>query len=202
MSRLTQIIGLLYRMERDDVTALAEQLLEQRKRAWATALAELGREYGCGKPPRAPSGDDLRELRRMSREDARQIADTWNKDVSRQIERLYEANPRGNRHYYARRLEAWSAERNAWKAPSIAFNTAQQTRFYAQQAFYRANGIEPRFIFVGPPPVCEACVMHFAAGVVGQDYVDRNAAPVHVNCPHEWRALRQERIPCEDLWLG
>src|SRR5690606_2226896 len=180
MSRLTQVIGLLYRMERDDVTALAEQLLEQRKRAWATALAELGREYGCDKPPRAPSGDDLRELRRMSREDARQIADTWNKDVSRQIERLYEANPRGNRYYYARRLEAWSAERNAWKAPSIAFNTAQQTRFYAQQAFYRANGIEPQFIFVGPPPACEACVMHFAAGVVGQDYVDRNAAPVHV----------------------
>lgn len=202
MSRLTQIIGLFYRMEREDVAALADQLLDQRKHAWTTALTELAREMGCDRSPRAPSGGDLAELKRMSREDARSIAKTWNKDSQREIERLYEANHRGNRYYYAKRMEQWAAERNTWKAPQIALNTAQQTRHVAQQAFYKANGLGKQYVFDGPPAVCEECVGHYAAGVVDQKYVDTHPAPVHINCPHWWKALPRERIPCSELWLG
>lgn len=202
MSRLTDVLGLLYKMERDDVDALAEQLLTQRKRSWVTALTELAREMGCSRTPRAPSGRDLDALRRQSTADARMIARTWNREVTREIARIYEGNPRGNRYYYMSRLEQWSEARNTWKAPQIALNTAQQTRFAAQQAFYDANGIRRQYVFTGPPPVCEECVGHFGAGVVGQNYVDASPAPVHVNCPHEWKALPFERIPCQDLWLG
>lgn len=202
MSRLTEVMSLLYRMERDDTDALAEQLLTQRKRSWVTALSELARDMGCNRTPRAPSGRDLDDLRRQSAADARMIARTWNREVTREIARLYDANPRGNRYYYVSRLEQWAEARNVWKAPQIALNTAQQTRFAAQQAFYEANDIRRQYVFTGPPPVCDDCIGHFAAGVVGQNYVDLHNAPIHPNCAHEWRALPFERIPCKDLWLG
>lgn len=202
MSRLTEVMSLLYRMERDDTDALAEQLLTQRKRSWVTALSELARDMGCNRTPRAPSGRDLDALRRQSAADARMIARTWNREVTREIARLYDANPRGNRYYYVSRLEQWAEARNVWKAPQIALNTAQQTRFAAQQAFYEANGIRRQYVFTGPPPVCEECTMLYGVGVVDQNYVDLYPHPRHPNCTHEWKALPFERIPCKDLWLG
>lgn len=202
-TQLVQVISLLYRMESDDIKPLEADLLDQRKAAWVGALAEKAREYGCDGVPRPPSGRDLEELRAMSREDAASIAATWNADVERQVEALYAANPRGNRRYYAANMERWAAERATWKAPSIALNTAQQTRFYAQQQFRRNNGLRGgRYRLVGVPPVCRICMRHFAAGLVDEQYVQRNPAPIHVNCPHEWREMKDQRVPCDELWIG
>ena len=202
-TELIQVMSLLYRMQSDDIRQMQDELLERQKQAWRTALSEQARQFGCNASPNDPSGSDLRELRAQSNEDARSIADTWNRDVERQLERLFDANPRGNRNYYAANMEQWAAQRATWKSNQIALQTVQVVRGFAQQRFAQENGLRGnRYLFVGPPPVCSVCVRHFAAGVVDQRYVDRVQIPVHPGCPHEWRLQTAQRLNCSEIWVG
>ena len=164
MSDLLRIIALLYSMQPEEVNALANELLERRKAAWMTAMSEKASRYGAPAAIRPPRLKDLEKLRRMAKADARQIARTWARDVERQLARLYQENPRGNRHFYASRMEQWARERAAWKDRQIALQTEQTTRFYAQQRFRQENGLtDVKLVVVGPPPVCQVCVNHMAA---------------------------------------
>lgn len=202
-SSLLTILALLYQMQDADIRALADELTERRKVEWQTALTEMAQRYGCnqrrGEPPRL---GDLDELRRMSLEDARAIAQTWNRDVISQLRTLYGNNPRGNRFYYYSNMEKWATERGRWKNPQIALQTAQTTRWYAQQRFRELNGVRAQYVFTGPPPVCRECVSLFAEGVVGERFIERHPSPQHINCSHEWVEVRAEKIPCEDMWVG
>lgn len=206
MSQLTQVIALLYRMAEADTKALELQLLEARKRAWETALREMAAAHGCNQQPHAPRREDLTELRRMSREDAASITRTWNREVEREITRLFNANRRGNRRYYFANLERWATDRAQWKDAQIALQTEQTTRFYAQTRFRQVNGLDgkgARYVFGGPAPVCKVCVRLFGMGIVNQSTVDYYPAPVHVGCPHEWRQVAApQRLDCGELWLG
>jgi hypothetical protein len=203
-SKLIQVMLLLYRRTPEEARALEKQLIQQRRRIFRAAVKEERNKLGCTDPlPRqAPRGDDYTQLKAMSRLDADSITATWNRDVAGQLTRLYEANPRGNRQYYISNMEQWAAERAVWKDKQIALNTELTTRGYARQRFFDQNLSQGDFIFIGPPPVCEVCVGHFAAGVVDRDTVRRNPAPVHINCPHEWEPVAREQVNCADLWLG
>jgi len=201
-SNLLTILALLYQMQEADIQALAAELLERRKAEWRTALSDMARQHGCNRAGESPRMGDLEELRRMSLDDARQIAKTWNKDVISQLRTLYGDNPRGNRFYYYSRMEAWAVERGRWKNPQIAIQTAQTTRWYAQNRFRTMNSIRGRYLFTGPPPVCAECVGLFGAGVVSERFIQANPAPVHIGCPHEWKEVRPERIPCAEMWVG
>jgi len=98
-TRLLRILKLLYHQRDEDVKALADLLLAQRKTAWESALRAEAAQYGYTGPVHPPRREDLAELRRMSEDDARSIVNTWNRDVDRQLARLYAQNRRGNRHY-------------------------------------------------------------------------------------------------------
>src|SRR3990167_4346378 len=124
-ARLVQIISLLYRYQSADTEALETELLNSRKRAWRLALEEEAFVMGCSGAVKPPSGQDLIELTATSHEDAQSISETWNRDVERQIQRLFDKNPRGNRNYYASNLERWAAQRSTWKQPQIALQTEQ-----------------------------------------------------------------------------
>jgi len=204
-TKLQQVIGLFYQMQPEDVDALEASLLEQEKRAWRTALAEKAQQYaGRRLAPRDPSGADLRQLREWARRDAESVARTYNREVGRQIQRLFEANPRGNRVYYAKHMEAWAQARGAKHMPMVALNTVQQTREYAKERFRAMNGLRPRgFVLAGPPPVCEECNEAQAAGVVDESYIHRHPMPAHFRCAHEWEEVPGARAPAlRDLWLG
>lgn len=204
MSQLTRVIALLYRMHSDDIKVLANTLLEARKQAWRTALAEMARAHGCNKVPNDPRREDLAHLRELSQQDAQSIAETWNRDVKRQIERLFTQNPRGNRQYYFSSLEAWAAQRAVWKDAQIAMQTEQTTRQYAQSRFREMNDLvgRSRYVLVGPVPVCRVCARHFARGLVDEQYIRRNPAPVHIACPHEWSAVNKPKLNCAEVWVG
>lgn len=204
MSQLTETIGLLYRMETADIQALSNTLLEVRKQAWRDALNEQARAYGCNKVPNDPRLSDLAELKDLSLADARSIADTWNKEVMAQIEKLYNDNVRGNRFYYTSNLERWASARASWKDAQVALNTEQTTRFFAQNRFREENDLKGKtlYIFVGPPPVCKICARMFGAGLVDETFIRRNPAPVHIGCPHEWEAMSKQPIACADMWVG
>lgn len=203
MSRLTDIISLFYVMQAEDTARLEAQLLEARKRAWLTALRNEARAFGCTQSPSQPSLGDLAELKAMSREDAASITATYNRDAAKAVEALYAENRRGNRYYYARRMEQWATERQAWKGPQIAVTTDTQAAEYARRRFREMNldGTE-RYVFSGPAPTCRDCSRRFAAGIVGRDYIRRYPTPRHVACPHFWRVVNPPKLDCGDLWLG
>ena len=54
------------------------------------------------------------------------------------------------------------------------------------------------------PPVCAACRVLYGLGVVGQEVVDANPTPRHVNCEHFWRLLPVTTVAPKprDLWVG
>jgi len=203
MSRLTQTLGLLYRMADDDIRTLADEIYAMRTRSWQTAITLEARTAGCNQAVRSPGADSRLELRRASDSDAAQIARTHNRDLESQIERLYAANARGNRQYYYANLDTWSRQRSAWKRTSIALNTDVTTSEAARREFRSRNySALLRYVFSGPPPSCADCSRRFAAGVVNQEYVDKFPCPRHINCPHSWQIVNRPRVPCSELWVG
>lgn len=208
LSRLLKIISLLYRMTDEDIDDLTTDLLSARQREWRNAIQEEITGVGCASATvHGPSGVDLSTLRSDSRKEARGIAKTWNRDVERQLVKLYNANPRGNRGYYGANMERWVNARAQWKNPQIALNVAQSTRQYAKSRFWKQNKLtkEARYILTGPPPVCDTCTMLFARGLVTISVVERYKAPIHVNCPHEWElftGVGVGRLNCDTLWTG
>lgn len=202
LSNLLKVMALLYKMQPEEVKALSAELLKQRKQVWRQTLIDEARAYNCQKTPRPPSGRDLTELKAMSDEDAKSIANTWARDVERQLQKLYNENPKGNRNYYIRNMEAWADRRAGWKNPSIALNTETGTREYTKSRFREMNLNRPLFVFSGPAPTCEVCVREFAAGIVDENYVRRHPCPRHINCPHTWQVVNRQFIPCASMWVG
>lgn len=203
MSRLTEAIALLYRMESADIRQLEAQLLEARKRAWANALQGEAQRHGCNKSPSAPRREDLAELKRLCREDAQSIADTYNKAVEREIERLYGTNPRGNRQFYFSNLERWSRQRDSWKLQQIALNTNTTATEYARQRFREQNySGKERYRLVGASPVCAVCTRLLGMGFVSESVITLNPMPAHINCGHSWEIIKPPKLACQDIWLG
>lgn len=204
-TRLLRILKLLYHQDAQDAQALADTLLAQRKAAWEAAIRAEARQVGYAGPVPAPRHADLAALKRMSQDDARSIVRTWNRDVDRQLARLYASNPRGNRRYYAKRMEQWAAERDRWKARQIAGFTEFSTKGAAQRRFWAMNGLRgAQYVLDGPPPICDDCRSLYGRGAVEQAVVDAHPTPRHVGCAHSWRLLPWTTDPPrpDALWVG
>jgi len=170
-----------------------------------TALREKARQY-YGKSLTAydPVGDDLKHLKDRARWHAESITRTYNRQVESQLNKLFSANPRGNRNYYAKAMEAWVKKRNAWHPDAVAGGIVGETREYAKARFLEMNRIRPRgFVLSGPSPVCDECMAALAAGVVTLEYTQRVRMPNHWRCDHEWEELPGAKVPpLRDVWLG
>jgi hypothetical protein len=204
-SRLLQILGLAYRYQVSDTDQLTNELLSQEKQAWRTVLREKAQQYtGFSLSPRDPSGRDLHTLKDWAREDAESIAATWNQAVERQLQRLFEANPKGNRYYYIKNMQAWEAKRTAWHSRMVSAQTVGRVREYAKSRFLEENGVRSAgHILTGPPPVCDDCIDLMRLGVVASAVRRRNPTPRHPNCDHEWEEVNAAgSIPLDELWLG
>jgi hypothetical protein len=204
LTKLQRVIRLAYEMRDDEEARLARSILDQRSRAWVESIREEAAKVGYRGAIPFPRGEELDLLRRASITDAHSIRATYNADLEREIMRLYNANPRGNRNYYISGIERWHAARAEWKNRQIALYNNKTARYWAQQAFVENNQTRARrYVFSGPAPVCEDCRDQFAAGEVGQDYVDRNPTPLHPNCPHEWQTVRSTLgVPLSQIWVG
>ena len=199
------IVGIVlpvYSMIDEDITALAERLMQQMTIEYRKVIQGQLTLYGCQKIVTGPDAVSQRWIEVYARKNSEGIAQTFNRELSNQIQRLYDANPRGNRSYYFKALDAWVAQRNVHKLPSIALNTAQAIREYAQQRFRQENGIEGRFLFVGPPPVCKKCLRLRALGLVSEAAARRYGNSQHGGCPHEWEQVIARKIECETAWTG
>jgi hypothetical protein len=198
---LKRRLSIAFALDADSLTA---SILKQRSETWRATLTEDARAAGSGKTGQGPSGGDLSELSRLSRRDADSIANTFDRELNNQIDRLYDANPTGDRAYYVRELTNWAEQRADYKDRQIANMNRQTARSYAQERFEVMNKVgDALSLFVGPPPREPVCAGHFAAGLVDAQYVAANRTPIHIGCPHSWE--RQQSVigvPIEEIWVG
>jgi len=179
------------------------QLLEIMKRAYQRGIQDEIDYCGCNARAREPSGAELAHLQDMAARDSESVTATWNKDATKQLSKLYEANPTGSKQFFIENMRAWAADRMLQKALFIAFNTESQAREYGRVRFMQENYAETtKFLFKGSAPVCEDCMARFAAGVVDFAYIQQYPAPRHPNCEHRWSAMRKPKVDCASLWVG
>lgn len=205
LTRLHRIIVLAYKMQPEDEAQLRADIYAQHGREWRQALAEEAARVGVTRPAQGPRGQrEVTYFRTLAEQDARSITNTYNADLEREIVRLYDTNPRGNRNYYISNLERWYDRRSAWKDRQIALMNRQNARSYAKVRFYEENNMRGgSYYYEGPAPVSDECKFRMAQGVVSQDFVDGHPTPAHINCPHEWAAAS---VPApqtvRELWIG
>jgi hypothetical protein len=205
LDALKRRLSVAYEIALPDEQTLTFTIYRQRVAAWQQTLTEEAAKLGSRKTGKAPSGVDAAYLQRQSREDAQSIRRTFQRDLEREIERLFNANPQGDRAYYIANLEQWADTRAQWKDRQIALYNNKTAQYYAQQRFHEMNKIVgASFRFMGPAPACDDCGSLFAAGVVDQAYVEENPAPVHTGCPHWWESVDMPRpgVPLNELWVG
>lgn len=204
--RLLPLMADFFAMKPEDVEQLADDLFTDAQSTWFYTLQEQATLYGCGRSRKQPrlGEQDEQYLKQMCLTDARSIAQTFNQDVVKELNKQFQANPRSNRFAYLERIQAWSTSRYEWKSKQIAIQIIQKTRTYTKQRFADENALEPvGYIYVGPPPVSDICKARTAAGVVSKEYADANPTPAHAGpCIHEWEAAAKRRINCATMWLG
>ena len=197
-------LSLAFEFAVTDEDALTESIYAQRAESWRAALTEEAHSAGSGKSGQGPAGSDRDYLRRLSRQDAQSIRDTFNRDLQSQINQLYDADPARTRQSYVDELTRWANERAGWKDRQITTMNRGSARTYAQQRFNTMNKVgAATYLYGGPSPRGPRCADHFAAGVVNQAYVDANPQPEHVNCPHYWvKQSSTVGVPLDRLWIG
>jgi len=205
LDALKRRLSQAYEIALPDEQTLAFTIYRQRVEAWQQTLTEEAAKLGSRKQGKAPSGADAAHLMQQSREDAQSIRRTFQRDLEREIERLFNANPQGDRAYYIANLEQWADTRAQWKDRQIALYNNKTAQTYAQQRFREENQIDgATYRFTGPAPVCDDCAEKFAAGIVDQAYVNNSPTPLHINCPHFWESVNMAlpTIALNELWVG
>lgn len=204
-TRLIRVITLLYSMQDDDIAQLQEQISKQLTITYRTVIGAQLRLYGCQRTVSGPDNKAEKWIADKAKDDAASIAATYNRELRNKVQRIYSSNPRANRYFYMRELDAWAAKRNGYKLASISLNTMTAAREYAQRRFVEENGIEGKWRLVGPPPVCKDCMRIAALGPVTWAVTQkpRNRLPSHVNCPHRFEQLIPKKIQdCDSAWTG
>ncbi len=187
-----------------DESSLITSILAQRNDTWRSTLTSEARAAGSSKSGIGPTGKDASHLSRLSRDDAASIVNTFDRELNNLIDRLFDANPTGDRAYYIAEINVWSAQRADYKDRFIANMNRTTARTYAQARFNEENKSgEALSLFVGPPPRESVCAGHFAAGLVDRTYVERNPTPIHLGCPHGWETqVTRIGVPLAKLWVG
>lgn len=192
-----------YVLGSDQEALQAAQLLNIMKRAYMQGIQDELNYLGVNAQARQPTGEQLAYLENMANADAKSIIDTWNKDATKELSRLYEKNPNASKAFFVESMKAWAEARIDQKALFIAFNTETRAREYARNEFRLRNHPEgTRYVFKGSAPVCSACMEQFAAGIVDLAHVQAHLTPLHPNCEHYWKEIRKPKLDTSNLWLG
>lgn len=191
-------------MDVSDIQAVYAQIERQTIVVYRQTIQSSLNLHGCQKLVTGPDEEALRWIQAKARKDSEGIAQTFEKELMSQIQKVRANNIRANRFAYMRALDAWIAGRNGRKNASISLNTMTSARKYAQDRFVRENNIGGKWVFAGPPPVCKDCVR--IKGYGPQTFEQTQKAgrqlPSHVNCPHRYQQLIPKKIDCQNAWSG
>lgn len=203
MTRVQKLVHLAKRFALDETERLRSELLRDMRLAYQDELTIQASRVGCEhKRGQLSNGPILSEINALAEERAGQIANTYNYDLSIAIQAVADKNPRANRHYYARELDAWDQARSEWKNPQINEHQSGEARALAQRHFYQHNGQLGYAILIPRTAVCPICQGWIDRGKVPIRVAINNPPPYHPNCPHLWDMYPDKAIDCGTLWMG
>jgi hypothetical protein len=204
-SVIVQKITAHYAMIDSDIALLQAQIERQLLITYIQTIQTLLIERSCQKLATSKDLASLKWIAEKAKTDATGIANTYNRELSSQVGKVYAKNKKSNRYAYMSALDTWLTGRTPRKTASISLNTLTAARAYTQDRFMRENKIQGRFAPVGPPPVCIKCIRIFAKGPLTWEECMKavNFLPAHLGCPHTRRALVIKPIPCDEMtWTG
>ena len=171
------------RLTQRDAGRLAEAFYKAKAREYREALLEASRRFGEPRK-RVVLSTEIREaLRREARDHARKVVKTSNAALRAEASRRRDLPP----YLLATHLRSFSRQRMKQRGPLISKNEVATARLDAQVAFFRENGIEPTFRFMGPRAKCRVCARLKKGGPWPLDVVIAIGLP-HIGCTHSWRA--------------
>jgi hypothetical protein len=203
-NRITEKIVDHYAFQAEDFQALRSQLERQLTVVYRQTISAQLNLYGCQKLATGPDAISMRWISEKAETDATSIAATYLRELANKVTALNKSNRRGNRYFYMSALDAWLASRTPRKSASIGLNTMTAAREYAKDRFITENGIEGKFVLVGPPPVCKDCIRIKGYGPMTykQTRMKNRRLPAHAGCPHTYQALTLTKLDCSTVWTG
>lgn len=171
------------RMQPREVGRLSDVFYRAKAREYRATLLGLSGRYGHPRKRVLLSAEIREALRTEAREHARLVIRTTNAAIEAEAKRRNDLPP----YLLARHLQNFVGERTRRRSPLIARQEAATARLDAEVAFYRENGIEPDFDFIGPAAKCPVCKRLKSGGPWPIDVVVRIGQP-HIGCTHHWKA--------------
>jgi hypothetical protein len=206
MSTVQRLVHLAARFDSVDEERIRADLLGVRRKAYNDELTLQASKVGCpGLVGRLGNGDILSALNDLGKRDAASIVNTYNYYLALEIIRAGQANPRGNRYYYAAKVTAWHPTYWIPKEEQITQFADMSARAMAQQDFYQYNGgimgsakLEPR------KAVCPVCQGWIDRGAIPLRTALQYPPPYHPSCPHYFQITAKHiaKEDCPLLWMG
>lgn len=170
-------------LREEDAQRIARQLYALKARAYRDTLAELAARHGEPRKRIILSAEIREALEAEAIDSARRTVYTYNRMLASFAARREGMDP----DQFARELQAYARARGKSRLRVAASFAPLNPRLDAEIAFYRENGVEPDFDFIGPPPKCALCVKLKKGGPWSVEDVLRIGLP-HLGCTHHWRA--------------
>lgn len=205
MTPFVDTITALYAFTPEDIAQLEASLFEQLRLAYLEQVRALAVQHGISNPTPVLRSPELEALQAKARMDAEGIANTYNADLRRQVEAIYNRNPNSTRADYVDVLSSWGRARSGHKAITIAIYTILWATNYGFDLFVTRNNLTNQlFRAVGATPKCPVCMRIVAAGIVPFRYTQENPLPNHPNCTHEWTVINATDVSRRGgiVWLG
>lgn len=175
-----------------DIDRIAARLYAIKARAYRDTLTDLSARHGQSRS-RAVLSESIREaLRHEADMQARLTVETFNRMVANFAERRRSHPP----ELLAREITGYMKTRARTRSRVATRMAPLTAQLDATIAFYRENGVEPEFDFVGPRPRCELCRRLKSGGPFSVAQVLAIGFP-HLGCTHTWRARTRAKAALE-----
>lgn len=171
------------RMPARSAARLSDVLYRAKAREYRETLLTLSRRFGEPRSRVLLSPEIRAALRKEARDHASSIIRTTNRAIETEARRRNDLPP----YLLARHLQGFVGDRTRRRSGLIARQEAATARLDAEVSFFRENGIDPRFDFIGPVAKCPVCKRLKTGGPWSIDVVVRIGQP-HIGCTHHWKA--------------
>jgi hypothetical protein len=165
----------------------ARRFYEAKAAEYRATLMGLAEKYGAPRKQIKLSREIRDALRLEAQRNARSVVKTYNDLLAREAKR---SPLEGDE--LARHLASYMRERGRVRSPVIARSEVSTARLDATVSFFRENGIEPDFDFVGPAARCPVCKALKKTSPHPIERVIAIGYP-HIQCQHRWKARAYSR---------
>jgi hypothetical protein len=207
LSKAARMVYNSQNMTRFDANSLWRDLLVEATNYYRTHLNFLAQAVGCHSRECTTIRDEvvLAKLSQELRYHAISIMDTYNNDLSYEVDRLSQSKLTKTEYNY--RLHAWEQDRAVWKNKQIERVLVNYSRNAAVDDFAINNLtvlMDPYGVVKGPMDAitCPECVELVNGGPYRLEEFTAIRMPIHVNCRHIKVIKTKGVTDCSKMWLG